>query len=94
MWFLLTVADSPILGAASEIFAQIVIEANDNAHGILSLSASAIGVEEQTTEPLLYVNRSAGAFGMVRYYILSLRLDCHFPSYLPLMYLGSVSCNE
>ena len=64
-------ASSPSLGPAAEIFSQVIIESNDNANGLLSLSSSAISVEEQTTQPFLYVNRTAGSFGEVCQLILS-----------------------
>lgn len=63
---LISVANFPSLGPPSDTFAQVVIEANDNANGVLSLSTSAISVDEQTTNPFLYVNRTAGSFGEVK----------------------------
>ena len=69
-------ASSPSLGPAAEIFSQVIIEANDNANGLLSLSTSAVSVEEQRTEPFLYVNRTAGSFGEVCQLILSYA-DCY-----------------
>ena len=68
-------ASSPSLGPAAEIFSQVIIEANDNANGLLSLSTSAVSVEEQRTEPFLYVNRTAGSFGEVCQLILTYA-DC------------------
>ena len=68
-------ASSPSLGPAAEIFSQVIIESNDNANGLLSLSTSAVSVEEQRTEPFLYVNRTAGSFGEVCQLILSYA-DC------------------
>ena len=39
--------------------------ANDNANGILQLSTSHVNVQEGSTTPIVYVERSAGFFGEV-----------------------------
>ena len=64
----ISVADSPRLGPNAEQYGRIIISANDNANGILSLSSPAVQVSEETTQPLIYVVRSGGAYGEVRFY--------------------------
>ena len=56
--------NSPRLGHAK--LAQVVIEKNDNANGVLQLSASAVTVQEPNTGPILAVTRTEGTFGKVR----------------------------
>lgn len=61
----IVVANSPSIGLASKTFAQVVIDANDNANGVLQLSAALLTVSEGVTTPILHVLRSAGVFGEV-----------------------------
>lgn len=58
--------NTPVIGESNKIFGQVVIEANDDANGILQLSSSEITVSEETILPVVFVNRSAGLFGEVR----------------------------
>lgn len=45
--------------------AEIVIEANDDAYGVLQLSSSAVTVIEANGESFLNVTRTGGVFGQV-----------------------------
>lgn len=45
--------------------AQVVIEKNDDANGIVQLSASAVSVHEPHTGSVVNVTRTAGDFGTV-----------------------------
>ena len=45
--------------------AQVVIKKNDNANGIVQLSASAVSVHEPHTGSVVNVTRTAGDFGTV-----------------------------
>ena len=60
-----TVADSPRLGPSVETYAQIIIEANDDAHGILEMASARVTVEEGDRGPFVVVRRRAGSFGTV-----------------------------
>ena len=56
---------SPKLGELQQIYAQIVIAANDNPNGVLELSTDSITIEEDHTVGILSVVRSEGDFGQV-----------------------------
>jgi G-protein coupled receptor 98 len=62
----LIVKDSPKLGALTETYAQIIIEKNDDPHGVLELSAAEVTVSEEFTGTLVQVVRKGGNFGTVR----------------------------
>lgn len=55
--------NSPRIGASR--VAEIVIKKNDNASGIVQLSASAVSVHEPHTGPVVNITRTAGDFGTV-----------------------------
>ncbi|XP_033109462.1 adhesion G-protein coupled receptor V1-like [Anneissia japonica] len=57
------VTDSPSIGDGS--IAEVVIPANDNANGILQLSASEITVSEDFSGPFINITRTAGSFGQI-----------------------------
>ncbi|XP_038076858.1 adhesion G-protein coupled receptor V1-like isoform X2 [Patiria miniata] len=57
------VIDSPRVGA--EHIAEVYIQANDDANGVLQLSASTVRVSEESMQPFLNVTRVAGSFGTV-----------------------------
>ncbi|XP_066273052.1 adhesion G-protein coupled receptor V1-like isoform X1 [Branchiostoma lanceolatum] len=59
------VAGSPSVGMLGEAIGEIIIQQNDNANGILQLSATSVMVDEDVTGPFLNVTRTAGAFGRV-----------------------------
>ena len=64
LFFLKTAPDnSPRIGASS--VAQVVIQKNDNANGIVQLSASTVSVHEPHTGSVVNVTRTAGDFGTV-----------------------------
>ena len=56
------IVNSPKLGAS--IVTEVIIEANDDANGILQLSSSAVAVNEGTAN-FLNVTRTRGSFGQV-----------------------------
>lgn len=55
--------NSPRIGVASVV--EVVIKKNDNANGIVQLSASAVRVHEPHTGSVVNVTRTAGDFGTV-----------------------------
>ncbi|XP_022110249.1 G-protein coupled receptor 98-like isoform X2 [Acanthaster planci] len=57
------VINSPRVGV--EHIAEVYIQANDDANGVLQLSASMVRVSEESTLPFLNVTRMAGSFGTV-----------------------------
>ncbi|XP_041376199.1 adhesion G-protein coupled receptor V1-like [Gigantopelta aegis] len=59
------VTGSPRLGFASENYAQIIIVMNDDASGVIELSASAVETEESNPVLNLRVIRKGGAYGEV-----------------------------
>ena len=60
-----SVMNSPSLGLPSELYAQIIIEQNDYAQGVLEFAIDAISVPEHTPGPFVQVKRTAGTFGQV-----------------------------
>ncbi|PFX17387.1 G-protein coupled receptor 98 [Stylophora pistillata] len=54
---------SPRIGASR--VAQVVIEKNDNANGIVQLSSSSVSVPEPYTGSVVNITRTAGAFGTI-----------------------------
>lgn len=58
-------AESPRLGDALSTVSHVVISANDDANGILELSAPYVNVSEDVSQLFLSVVRSAGTFGEV-----------------------------
>lgn len=63
--WLLSVTNSPSLGTKTDIVAQVIIEANDDAFGVLQLSASAVSVAEHYVGPIINVTRVGGIFADV-----------------------------
>lgn len=61
----LTVSSSPSLGPRMDIVAQVIVEASDDAFGILQLSASAVSVAEHYVGPIINVTRVGGIFADV-----------------------------
>uniref|UniRef100_A0A668RW45 Adhesion G-protein coupled receptor V1 n=1 Tax=Oreochromis aureus TaxID=47969 RepID=A0A668RW45_OREAU len=59
------VSNSPSLGARTNIVAQVIVEASDDAFGILQLSASAVSVAEHYVGPIINVTRVGGIFADV-----------------------------
>ncbi|XP_035385851.1 adhesion G-protein coupled receptor V1 [Electrophorus electricus] len=59
------VALSPQLGLRNVSVAQIIIEASDNAFGVLQLSSSAVSVPEFYVGPIINVTRTGGIFADV-----------------------------
>lgn len=59
------VPNSPRLGSSTETYAQVIINSNDDAAGVLTLSPSSLNVTEETVVPQLRVVRSGGTFGEV-----------------------------
>jgi len=64
------------LGSLSEIYAEIIISAHGYPNGILQLSNDSVHVPDGYVGPLLYVTRTDGLLGQVRFSFL-------LPSYLP-----------
>lgn len=60
------VPSSPSLDINSMTFAQILIQSNDNANGILELSPLSVTLYENHTGPVVNVVRRGGLFGEVR----------------------------
>uniref|UniRef100_A0A3B5LER5 Adhesion G-protein coupled receptor V1 n=1 Tax=Xiphophorus couchianus TaxID=32473 RepID=A0A3B5LER5_9TELE len=56
---------SPSLGPLTDIVAQVIVEASDDAFGILQLSASAVSVAEHYVGPIINVTRVGGIFADV-----------------------------
>lgn len=61
--FLVVPINSPVLGLNN--VARVNIERNDNASGIIQLSASSVSVTEPYTRTIVNATRTAGAFGKV-----------------------------
>ncbi|KAM7391822.1 hypothetical protein PAMP_022479 [Pampus punctatissimus] len=59
------VYNSPSLGSRTDIVAQVIVEASDDAFGILQLSASAVSVAEHYVGPIINVTRVGGIFADV-----------------------------
>ncbi|RXN21226.1 G- coupled receptor 98-like protein [Labeo rohita] len=59
------VAFSPRLGPRNTTIAQIIIEASDDAFGVLQLSSPAVSVPEYYTGPIINVTRIGGIFADV-----------------------------
>ncbi|KAI3372466.1 hypothetical protein L3Q82_022949 [Scortum barcoo] len=59
------ISSSPSLGHSTDIVAQVIVEASDNAFGILQLSASAVSVAEHYVGPIINVTRVGGIFADV-----------------------------
>lgn len=57
--------NSPRIPLESQSYAQIIINSNDNAHGVLELSALTVTVSEGDTVPALFLSRKGGTFGEV-----------------------------
>ncbi|XP_037338537.2 adhesion G-protein coupled receptor V1 [Pungitius pungitius] len=57
--------NSPSLGLRTDIVAQVIVEASDDAFGILQLSASAVSVAEHYVGPIINVTRVGGIFADV-----------------------------
>ncbi|XP_044225055.1 adhesion G-protein coupled receptor V1 isoform X2 [Thunnus albacares] len=59
------ISSSPSLGPKTDIVAQVIVEASDDAFGILQLSASAVSVAEHYVGPIINVTRVGGIFADV-----------------------------
>ncbi|XP_075960449.1 adhesion G-protein coupled receptor V1 [Anarhichas minor] len=59
------ISNSPSLGLRTDIVAQVIVEASDDAYGILQLSASAVSVAEHYVGPIINVTRVGGIFADV-----------------------------
>ncbi|XP_043920117.1 adhesion G-protein coupled receptor V1 [Protopterus annectens] len=59
------IPDSPRLGSRSDTIAHVIIEANDDAFGVLQLSASAVRAAEDYNGPIISVTRTGGMFADV-----------------------------
>ncbi|KAM9393782.1 adhesion G-protein coupled receptor V1 [Pholidichthys leucotaenia] len=59
------VSDSPSLGPTINAVAQVIVEASDDAFGVLQLSASAVSVAEHYVGPIINVTRVGGIFADV-----------------------------
>uniref|UniRef100_A0A667Y0L3 Adhesion G-protein coupled receptor V1 n=1 Tax=Myripristis murdjan TaxID=586833 RepID=A0A667Y0L3_9TELE len=59
------IARSPRLGSRTEIVAQVIVEASDDAFGTLQLSAPAVTVAEHYVGPIINVTRTGGIFADV-----------------------------
>ncbi|XP_069137444.1 adhesion G-protein coupled receptor V1-like isoform X2 [Argopecten irradians] len=59
------VPNSPMLGIASERYGQIIIDHNDNAHGVLEITPLSVYTEESNPNPDINVTRMGGTFGEV-----------------------------
>ncbi|XP_070820196.1 adhesion G-protein coupled receptor V1 isoform X2 [Chaetodon trifascialis] len=59
------ISNSPSLGPTTDIVAQVIVEASDDAFGILQLSASAVSVAEHYVGPIINVTRVGGIFADV-----------------------------
>ncbi|KAM9743556.1 adhesion G-protein coupled receptor V1 isoform 2-T3 [Menidia menidia] len=59
------IMNSPSLGSSAEIVAQVILEASDDAFGVLQLSASAVSVAEHYVGPIINVTRVGGIFADV-----------------------------
>ncbi|XP_051279685.1 adhesion G-protein coupled receptor V1 isoform X2 [Dicentrarchus labrax] len=59
------ISNSPSLGSSTDIVAQVIVEASDDAFGVLQLSASAVSVAEHYVGPIINVTRVGGIFADV-----------------------------
>ncbi|XP_041856249.1 adhesion G-protein coupled receptor V1 [Melanotaenia boesemani] len=59
------ISNSPSLGPSMDTVAQVIVEASDDAFGILQLSASAVSVAEHYVGPIINVTRVGGIFADV-----------------------------
>ncbi|XP_047184912.1 adhesion G-protein coupled receptor V1 [Scophthalmus maximus] len=59
------ISTSPSLGPKTDTVAQVIVEASDDAYGILQLSASAVSVAEDYVGPIINVTRVGGIFADV-----------------------------
>ncbi|XP_070760191.1 adhesion G-protein coupled receptor V1 [Enoplosus armatus] len=59
------ISNSPSLGPRTDVVAQVVVEASDDAFGVLQLSASAVSVAEHYVGPIINVTRVGGIFADV-----------------------------
>ncbi|KAM9360944.1 adhesion G-protein coupled receptor V1 [Symphorus nematophorus] len=59
------ISNSPSLGPKSDTVAQVIVEASDDAFGVLQLSASAVSVAEHYVGPIINVTRFGGIFADV-----------------------------
>lgn len=59
------VALSPQLGLRNVSVAQVIIEASDDAFGVLQLSSPAVSVPEYYVGPIINVTRTGGIFADV-----------------------------
>ncbi|XP_054629148.1 adhesion G-protein coupled receptor V1 isoform X2 [Dunckerocampus dactyliophorus] len=59
------ISNSPSLGPKVDIVAQVIIEASDDAFGVLQLSAPAVSVTEDYVGPIINVTRVGGIFADV-----------------------------
>ncbi|XP_028269622.1 adhesion G-protein coupled receptor V1 [Parambassis ranga] len=59
------ISNSPSLGSRSDTVAQVIVEASDDAFGVLQLSASAVSVAEHYVGPIINVTRVGGIFADV-----------------------------
>ncbi|XP_075324846.1 adhesion G-protein coupled receptor V1 [Odontesthes bonariensis] len=59
------IMNSPSLGPSTDIVAQVIVEASDDAFGILQLSAPAVSVAEHYVGPIINVTRVGGIFADV-----------------------------
>ncbi|XP_074526084.1 adhesion G-protein coupled receptor V1 [Halichoeres trimaculatus] len=60
-----SIFSSPSLGPRPETVAQVIVEASDDAFGVLQLSASAVSVAEHYVGPIINVTRVGGIFADV-----------------------------
>nr|XP_033775700.1 adhesion G-protein coupled receptor V1 [Geotrypetes seraphini] len=60
-----SIVDSPRLGPKGDTIAQIIIDANDDAFGVLQLSARTVHVAENYVGPIINVTRTGGIFADV-----------------------------
>uniref|UniRef100_UPI0037E7935A adhesion G-protein coupled receptor V1 n=1 Tax=Semicossyphus pulcher TaxID=241346 RepID=UPI0037E7935A len=59
------ISNSPSLGSRIDSVAQVIVEASDDAFGVLQLSASAVSVAEHYVGPIINVTRVGGIFADV-----------------------------
>uniref|UniRef100_A0A3Q3GBS3 Adhesion G-protein coupled receptor V1 n=1 Tax=Labrus bergylta TaxID=56723 RepID=A0A3Q3GBS3_9LABR len=60
-----SISNSPSVGPLTDTFAQVIVEASDDAFGVLQLSASAVSVAEHYVGPIINVTRVGGIFADV-----------------------------
>lgn len=53
------------MGTKADVVAQVILEASDDAFGVLQLSASAVSVAEDYVGPIINVTRVGGIFADV-----------------------------